>query len=311
LSHEISRLQDAKALLQRQSYDLLATIANMAETVDLANVNGWDMESKYLELQQSSEKAINEISTRLDEALLENKRRTEELEHVHATVGGVDPTTTERLSHEISRLQDAKALLQRQCYDLWGTIANMAEEVDLAHENESAMESKYLGLQQSSENAIKEISTRLDEALLENKRLTEELERVHATVGFFDPTMTNADLDRSVSKLAADLDRMECLEGELLTMKRTVEVLEARLGEMAMMHEVMNAEVKLLVDDKRVLLGQLEHSEAYFAKEHEKRIDLEEQVHTLNVKYYMMAEDFEEVKNQKEELMKQIAKRSQ
>jgi chromosome segregation ATPase len=170
------------------------------------------------------------------------------------------------------------------------------------------LKSKYKALQKSSENTLKETSTRLEESMAENNNLSNELERISALFGGVDPEQIMADFDLSKTELASTLAKIEGLEGELSATNAALASLQGKISEMTSLHSVMNWEAKLLETDRRLLSAKLGQTEASLSREHKKRKNLEEEVKRLHAKTDIMAEDRKKVANQKKNLSDQLTK---
>lgn len=201
--------------------------------------------------------------------------------------------------------------MQRQCDDFWITITTMSAEAAEAKKNELILECRYMALQQSSENKVKDSTARLEESMLENQTLTSALEIIKGIFGGRDPAEIMNEFDESKANLGVALRKIEELDSEVSTRSESIARLERKIAEMSSIDEVMKWEIDLLQKEKRILTQKLEQTETSYSTEHETRLKLDVEVLRLLAKVDILMEDGQKVTKQTNELTRMICERDE
>ena len=214
----------------------------------------------------------------------------------------------DRQSHEISRLQEAKDQLHRQCDDFWNTITILSANAAEAQKKVLILECKHMALHLTSENKVNDAATRLNQCMAENQTLTKALVHMNSVLGGVEPAEIIKDFDATKANLASALVKIGDLEGEIISKKNALTVLENKITEMKSMHEVMKWEVELLQTDRKQLTTKLDETEASLSVEYKKRETLEQELAVWQAKAEILTEDSNKVINQKGHLSSHLTK---
>ena len=165
-----------------------------------------------------------------------------------------------------------------------------------------------MALHLTSENKVKDAATRLNQCMAENQTLTKALVHMNSVLGGVEPAEIMKDFDATKANLASALVKIGDLEGEIISKKNALTVLENKITEMKSMHEVMKWEVELLQTDRKQLTTKLDETEASLSVEYKKRETLEQEVAVWQAKAEILTKDSNKVINQKGHLSSQLTK---